>query len=324
MTTTPPVPLPVTGVAASLSPTTRAILWMGLALVSFSAVAIAGREAGRVLPASELVFWRSLVGIAVIGGIYIRQGQRSEGPATTVLPQHMARALVHFAAQYAWLYALMLMPLAELFALEFTAPLWVAILAPLFLGERLTRWRIVAALLGFGGAVVVAEPGLLSGDNHLAASTGTLFAVASAVGFACSIILTKRLTRVDPALRILFWMQVLQAIIAAVVLGWGGLTRGNWPFVAGWTTSPAVWGLILAFGIAGLSAHYALTRAIGLVDAIIVAPMDFLRLPLIAIVGALFYGEVLRPNVALGAAVVIAANAINIVADRRARQHAKT
>ena len=277
-----------------------------------------------MLPTSELIFWRSLFGIAVIGVIYICQGRGSGGPATTVLPQHMARAVVHFGAQYAWLYALTLMPLAELFALEFTSPLWVAILAPLFLGERLTRWRIVAALLGFSGAVVVAEPGLLSGDSQLVVSTGTLFAMAAAVGFACSIIMTKRLTRADPALRILFWMQVLQGIIAAVVLGWGGLSRGNWPLTAGWTTSPAVWGLILVFGIAGLSAHYGLTRAIGLVDAIIVAPMDFLRLPLIAAVGAVFYGEILRPGVALGAAIVIAANAINLVADRRARHDAKS
>ena len=295
---------------------------MGMALFSFSAIAIAGREAGRGLTTNELIFWRSVLGIVVLCVIYLAQPKRRamgrDGIATAVLPWHIVRGLVHFTAQYSWLYALILIPLTQLFALEFTSPLWVAILAPLFLGERLTGWRIAAAVLGFIGALIVVEPGLLTGQLQMTASIGTAFAAFSALGFASSMILTKRLTRTEPALRILFWMQVLQAIIAAIILGGIGMTTGAWP--VSWTAQVplAQWGWVSVIGIAGLTAHFGLTRAFGLADAIIVAPMDFLRLPLIAVVGALVYGENLSVSVGLGAGIVVAANALNMWAERRA------
>ena len=310
---------PVTDVT---SPLLRAILWMGVALLSFSAIAIAGRESGRVLPTTELIFWRSLIGVVVLGSIYRWHGSASDGPHTTVLPLHMVRSLVHYSAQYAWLYALTLIPLAELFALEFTSPLWVALLAPAFLGERLTVWRMAAAGIGFVGALLVVEPGLVSGRLQLTASIGTFYAIAAAMGFAVSIILTKRLTRVDPALRILFWMQLLQGIIAIVILSVMGLRVGQSPLALTLSTPLHIWGWIALLGIAGLGAHFGLTRAIGLVDAIIVAPLDFLRLPLIAAVGAVFYAESLRPSVAIGTAVVVLGNAINLWAERRAKLRA--
>ena len=314
-------PIETTG-HSGLSPLTRAVLWMMLALLSFSAIAIAGRESGRSLPTNELIFWRSLVGVALLGAVYWLQGESLGSVQTKVMPLHMVRSVVHFGAQYAWLYALTLIPLAELFALEFTSPLWVAVLAPVFLGERLTSGRIAAAAIGFLGAIFVVEPGLFSGRLQMTASAGTLYAVASAVGFASSMILTKLLTRTDPALRILFWMQVLQALIAVVILGAAGIRSGQWPLVGGLGTPLLVWRWVVVLGVAGLGAHFGLTRAFGLADAIIVAPMDFLRLPLIAAVGALFYGETLRTSVAIGAAIVVLANAINMWAERRGKARA--
>lgn len=302
-----------------LSSLTRAVLWMGVALLSFSATAIAGREGGRVLPTTELIFWRSLFGSLVLWAIYRWNGAATDGPQTTILPLHTLRAGVHFGAQYAWLYALTLIPLAELFALEFTSPLWVALFAPLVLGERLTGWRMTAAAIGFVGALFVIEPGLFSGRLQLTASAGALYAIASAVGFAASILLTKKMTRIDPALRILFWMQVLQGLIAAAILIAMAAFDGRPLFALGIATPLAICGWIVVLGIAGLTAHFSLTRAIGLADAIIVAPMDFLRLPLIATVGAVFYAETLRPSVAIGAAIVVLGNAINIWAERRTK-----
>ena len=296
---------------------TRAIFWMGLALISFSAIAISGREAGRTLSTAELIFWRSVLGAALIAVIYWWQDRSLQGIRTSAMGLHMGRAVVHYAAQYAWLYALTLIPLAQLFALEFTTPLWVAILAPFILGEHLTRWRIAAAALGFLGALLLVEPGLLRGHLEMTASPGTLFAAASAVGFASSMIFTKRLTRTDPALRILFWMQVLQGLIAAAMLIAVSVKSGRGP--SSWTGAIPldVWAWVAVLGIAGLSAHFALTRAFGLADAIIVAPMDFLRLPLIAAVGAAFYGETMQATAALGASVVVLANGLNMWSERR-------
>ncbi len=305
--------------APAFAPMTAAVMWMGLSLLSFSAIAIAGRESGRVLPTTELIFWRSLIGVAVLAVVYRWQGAGADGPRTTLLPLHGVRSLIHFAAQYSWLYALTLIPLVELFALEFTAPLWVTLFAPMFLGERLTGWRLLAATVGFIGALCVVEPGIFQGRMQFTASTGTLYAVAAALGFGASMLLTKRLTRVDPALRILFWMQVLQATIAAVLLAVTWIRSGQWPLVGGTSTPPAVWGWVAVIGIAGLTAHFGLTRAFKLADAIVVAPMDFLRLPLIALIGAVVYGEALRPGLVVGAAIVVLGNAINLAAEARAK-----
>jgi len=302
---------------ARASNLTRAALWMGVALLSFSAIAIAGREGGRALTTTELIFWRSLIGIAVLATLYARQPGGLANARSPSMPLHYARAVVHFSAQYAWLLAVTLIPLTELFALEFTAPLWVALLAPLFLGERLTPARLGAAGLGFIGALIVAEPGLLTGRLQLTATLGTWIAAASAVGFASSMLITKRLTRTDPAQRILFWMQVLQALIAALIMAGLWIRTGTVPKSFSGATSITVWACVGVLGIAGLSAHFGLTRAFALADAIIVAPMDFLRLPLIAAVGASLYGEKLAANVALGAALVVLANGLNMVAERR-------
>ncbi len=298
---------------------TRAILWMTLALLSFSAIAIAGREASRSLSTTELILWRSVIGIVVLAAIYRIQDGSLAGARSTVMPVHVVRSVIHYSAQYAWLYALTLIPLAELFALEFTAPLWVALIAPLALGEKLTPWRMAAAGIGFLGAVLVAEPGLLTGSLQMSVSAGTLFAAYSALGFASSMMITKRLTRTDPAMRILFWMQVLQALIAVLVLAFAWLRKGQWPLAPFATTPASAWAWVVLLGIAGLGAHFGLTRAFGLADAIIVAPMDFLRLPLIAAVGAFVYHETLAPSVAIGAAVVVLGNFINVWAERRAR-----
>ncbi len=291
---------------------------MGVALLSFSAIAIAGREGGKTMTTTELIFWRSVLGIAVLSAIYLRNGGLAAA-RSELMGLHVARSLVHYGAQWAWLYAVTLIPLTELFALEFTSPLWVALLAPIFLGEKLTPMRMGAAVLGFCGALIVAEPSILEGRLQLSASTGTLAAALSAIGFASSMLFTKRLTRADPALRILFWMQVLQAIIAAAFMIGGGLKTGVWPPSVSGGIPLAACGWVVVLGVAGLTAHFGLTRAFGLADAIIVAPMDFLRLPLIAVVGALGYGERLTTALALGAGLVVLANGLNVWAEQKAR-----
>lgn len=276
---------------------------MMVALVSFSLIGIAGREASRVVTTAELMFWRGMIGTLVLVVILRAAGQVRPQILSQQPWLHGVRATVHFGAQFSWLYAVTLIPLAQLFALEFTAPLWVALLAPLLLGERLTATRLAAAVIGFIGTLIVVRPGVTG------LSTGAAFALASALGFALSMICTKRLLRTDTPLCIIFWMHVLQTAIAAVALLYTGVT---WP-------DPWTWMWIAIVGLAGLAAHFSLARAFSLADAIIVAPMDFLRVPLIAIVGALAYGEALNPWVLGGGAVILIANTLNIWGERRRR-----
>jgi drug/metabolite transporter (DMT)-like permease len=203
-----------------------------------------------------------------------------------------------------------LIPLAQLFALEFTSPLWVALLAPFILGERLTLWRIIAAVIGFTGAMIVVRPSLGLGGPAMTIGTGEAFALVSAVGFAISMICTKKLTRQDDSFKILFYMIMVQALMALAVIAWRGLTVPPLPTIL-WT---------FAIAVAGLTAHFSLAQAFQRADAIVVAPMDFLRLPLVALVGVALYKENLDPWILAGGAVVVVANLLNMWAERRGKK----
>jgi drug/metabolite transporter (DMT)-like permease len=293
-----------TAAAARKHAPIAAFAWMGGALISFTCVAIAGREASRALDTWQLMAWRGTFSVVLVALAAVLLGRTRESLATRQLGLHGVRSFIHFGAQFSWLHALPLIPLAQLFALEFTSPLWVALLAPFVLGERLTALRILAAIIGFAGALIVVRP-----SAAMSIGVGEAFALVSAVGFAISMICTKKLTRQDDSFKILFYMIMVQAVMALCVIAWRGLVVPPLP-VIGWT---------LAIAVAGLSAHFSLAQAFQRADAIVVAPMDFLRLPLVAVVGAVVYNEGLNQWVLAGGAVVVAANLLNMWAERRAK-----
>ena len=316
----PPAAVTATPIRAPSHPAVadprRAAIWMIGALLSFSMVAITGREAMRSIGALELLFWRAGTGLLVLALLHVAMrgtlaSLRTGQPALTG-----GRALVHFAAQLSWMLAVSMIPLVEVFALEFTSPLWVAVLAPLFLRERLTAWRAFAAVVGFAGALVVvwpagAGPSPRAFVEQLSLGPGSLLALASAFGFALNMMAVRHLTRTDSPFVTLVWMHVLQLpLSAALVLFGTGLTL----------SSAGAFGWAALCGLSGLAAHYCLTRASRLADAIVVAPMDFLRLPLIALVGMALYDEPLRVPVMAGAACILVANGLNLWAERRAQR----
>jgi drug/metabolite transporter (DMT)-like permease len=273
-----------------------AALWMTGAIVSFSLMAIAGRAVSFELDTFEIMMYRSFVGVilvlAVAGGLgRLREVTRRD------LHVHGLRNVAHFAGQNLWFYAITMAPLAQVFALEFTSPIWVTLLAPLVLGERLTRARVIAALLGFAGILVVARPGFGT------LSPGVIAAAASAICFAVSILLTKRLTRTETITCILFWLTVMQAGFGILAAGWDG-------DIALPSAATAPW--LVVIGCAGLMAHLCLTNALSVAPATVVVPMDFVRLPAIAVVGVVLYGEPLDTFVVVGAAIILAANYLGI------------
>jgi drug/metabolite transporter (DMT)-like permease len=215
---------------------------------------------------------------------------------------HLLRNTGHFIGQNLWFTALPLITLAQVFALEFTTPIWVVIFAVLFAGEKLTRPRTLAVTLGFVGALLVARPGI-GGDP-----VGLALAAASAIGFACSIVTTRMLTRTETVLGVLFWLTVMQALMGLIATGWDGDI--TWP-------SAESWPWVVLIGCAGLLAHTCVTNALTVAPAIVVTPMDFLRLPAIAIIGAMFYAEPLNIWVFLGAALIFAGNYANLLGEAR-------
>jgi drug/metabolite transporter (DMT)-like permease len=279
----------------------RATLWMTGAIASFSLMAISGREIAGYLDTFELMFYRSLLGLTLVVSFGIATGRLAQA-RTQRLGLHVVRNLFHFTAQNLWFYALAFIPLAQLFAIEFTTPIWIALLAPLLLGERMTAWRVIAATLGFAGILLVARPGLQP------LNVGHLTAALSTIGFCGSIMMTKALSRTETTWCILFWLAATQSVYGAIAVGWDGdITLP--------TSENIHW--VLLVGLCGLTAHLCLTTALTLAPASIVAPMDFARLPVIAVVGWLVYSEPLEIAVAAGAVLIIMANMLNLRAERR-------
>jgi len=285
-------------------PVITATLWMMGTLASFMAMAIGGREMATArMSTFEILFFRSLVGLAIVSVLLAHSGWAQISVRRFAL--HLVRNVSHFSGQFGWFYGIAMIPLAEVFAIEFTTPMWVAIIAPLLLGERMTGPRLLAIVLGMAGVLIILRPGLAI--IHPAA----LVVFGAAACFALSSVLTRKLAYTESALAILFYMSVIQ------------LPLGLVPAMAHWVTPPpALWPWLLVVGATGLSAHYCLTRALQLADATVVVPMDFLRLPLIAAVGFIFYGEKIDGFVLAGAAVMVVGNFVNILAERARRPQA--
>jgi len=279
----------------------RAAIWMIGAILSFSAMAIAGREASLSLDTFEIMMYRSFVGVIVVAAA-ITVLRRWHMVSTKRLAQHGLRNMAHFTGQNLWFYAVSVIPLAQVFALEFTSPIWVILLAPLLLGENLTRMRGIAVTLGFIGILIVARPSPATFNIGLACAAG------SAIFFALTNIATKRLTRNESIWSIMFWLTTMQLIMGIIFAGWDfDITlpdAQSLPF-------------ILIIGCAGLSAHFCITNALSLAPAALVVPIDFARLPFIALLGWLIYGESVEIWLFVGAALILAGNFINIVSSRQ-------
>jgi len=280
-----------------------AAAWMTGAIVSFSSMAIAGRELSDELSSFEMMVYRSIIGLIVILCIGLIFGKFNEIRFDR-LRLHGLRNLAHFTGQNLWFSALPLITLAQVFALEFTSPIWVVIFAVLFAGEKMTRARIIAVALGFIGALLVARPGV--GGDPL----GLALAATSAIAFGISIVSTRVLTRTETTFGILFWLTAMQAVMGLVTTLWDGELA--WP-------SLTAWPYVITIGLAGLIAHTCLTKALTIAPATVVTPMDFLRLPAIAIVGIVLYSEPLNIWVILGAGVICLGVYINLTSDSRSR-----
>jgi drug/metabolite transporter (DMT)-like permease len=275
--------------------TLRAAGWMAGWLTLMVVIAVAGREATRELSVFQIMLLRSVLGMAMLWPLVHAAGGLA-AVRTERLPQHALRNVVHYAAQYGWFVALTLIPLAQVVSIEFTMPIWSAALAVMFLGERMSGRKWVAVLLGLVGVAVIVRPGTGELD------AGQLIALASAVGFAVSVVLVKSLTRTEAAVAISFWMLVIQSAIGLVpaLLVW------QWP-------SAEVWGWVVVVAFCGTYSHYCFARAMQHADATVVVPMDFLRVPLTALVGWLVYSERLDVFTVLGVGLILAGNLLNLL-----------
>jgi len=254
-------------------------------LVSFVGMAIGGRELSLELDTFQILFFRSLIGLLILCLVLFNKGWHFA--KTRHFPLHLLRNVSHFGGQFGWFYGIAYLPLSEVFAIEFTLPVWTAILATLILKEQMTLPRFFAVVFGILGMLVILRPGM-GVLNPI-----SLIVLASAVCFGLSHTLTRRIVWFDHPITILFYMTLIQL-----------------PF--GFFLSINDWNSV---GITALTAHYCMARAFAIADATIVVPLDFLRLPLIAVIGYLFYNEMLDMFVLIGAFIMLFGNFINIRAE---------
>lgn len=281
-----------------LNPVTKAVLWMLGTLLSFSLMAIAGKELSATLSTFEILFFRSIVGLLLLCAVIHYRGWGLV--KTRQLSGHVFRNIAHYGGQFGWFLGLGFLPLADVFAIEFTVPVWTVMFAVLILGERITKSKIAAVMLGVVGMLIILRPGM--GVMHPAA----IAVLLSAICYGLAYIKTKSLIHQDSPLCILFYMTVIQ------------LPLGLIPVCMDFRIpSSNEWLLVSLVAITALSAHYCIAKSMQLVDASVVVPMDFMRLPLIALIGFLLYSEPLDWAVLLGGCIMFLGNYINIQSEKR-------
>jgi drug/metabolite transporter (DMT)-like permease len=212
---------------------------------------------------------------------------------------NLLRNIVHYASQFSWAVALTILPFAMVFALEFTMPAWTALLAVWLLGEKLTPSRLGVVVLGLVGVLVILRPGIASFNP------AAILVLLAAFGYAITMIATKKLTATETTFGIIFWMAVIQFPLSLI---------GSDPTVFLHLETRHILPAI-GVGVSGLTSHYCLSNAFRAGDATLVVPLDFMRIPLIAVVGWAFYGERLDIFVLLGALIIIAGVLWNLRAE---------
>jgi drug/metabolite transporter (DMT)-like permease len=272
----------------------RAAFWMTGSLTAIMLMAISGREASKELNVFQIMEMRSIIGLAMLHPL-IRSSGGFRAMKTNRIWQHLGRNAAHYAGQFAWLQALSLIPFAQVIAIEFTTPAWTALMAVLFLGERLNIWRILTIALGIIGVVIIVRPGIGTVD------VGQLIVLGAAFTFGISFTMVKSLTRTDSVVKIIFWMLTIQSAIGLLP----ALHVWQWP-----SLHVLPWIVIIAF--TGTFSHFCMAKALLYADATVVIPMDFLRVPLMAVLGWLIYAERIDIFTAAGAALILSGNLLNL------------
>ena len=261
---------------ASLS-NIRGIAWMALTGILFVGVTGVVRHLGSDMPAVQAAFIRYLIGLFLLIPIFLRL--RAEwlitGPLSRrTLGLHGMRGVVHGLAVILWFYAMARIPIAQVTALGFTAPIFTTIGAALFLGETLHVRRIGAVLIGFGGALVILRPGFIAVD------IGALAQLTAAPLFAVSFLLTKKLTRTESPASIVAYLSIFVTLVLLP------------PALLVWRT-PTWEELFWLFMTAVLATlgHYTLTRAFRAAEITVTQPVAFLQLVWATLLGFYAFGE---------------------------------
>lgn len=279
-----------------MTDTIKGSLWMIGGVFCLTSMAIAGKEISLQIDTFEILFFRSVIGVCIILFFLVKKNLLHEINLKEIRT-HLKRNLAHFIGQNLWLYALASITLAEVTSLEFTMPIWIVFFSYLMLNEKLDKYKIISVCIGFVGVLITVRPDIET------LNLGLIAAAISAIMFALTNIYTRKLTRTESTLSILFFLTSMQLVFGLIT----SLLDGQLDIP---TNENIIW--IVTIGFAGLGAHYCITTALSLAPPTVVAPIDLLRLPIVVLIGVFFYSEQGDIFIYFGASLIIFANWLNL------------
>lgn len=261
--------------------------WMLLTGLMFVAVTGIVRYIGSDVPAAEAAFIRYAFGVLLMSPFLLKYFRR--GMSRKSLGVFSLRGLVHALGVILWFYAMARIPIAEVTAIGYTSPIYIAIGAAIFFGEKLAARRIVAVLAGFVGAMIILRPGLQE------ISIGQMAQVLSAPLFAVSYLIAKGLSARESPTLVVAMLSVFVTIGIAPFAIWSWQTP---------SLHDVAWlALVACFATAG---HFTMTKALAAAPLMVTQPVTFLQLVWATLLGALAFGEAVDGFVLLGGGVIIA------------------
>lgn len=270
-----------------LPPHARAIGWMLLSCVAFATLWVLIRVASEQLHPFAIVVWRNLMGLLWLAPMLLLTPGLLK---MSRLPAHVRRATSGLVATFATFFAVSTAPMANVMAINYTAPLFATLGAALFLGEKVRWVRGVALAAGFGGMLLVLRPG----STEL--TPGIVAAIISALATSFSIVAIKALTGTDDARAVTAWSFILMTPVSILV----AIPFWTWP-------SPQMWGILVGIGACAAAGQLAIAKAFALADASAILPYDFLRFALITMAGVALFGERYDRLTLAGGAIILLA-----------------
>jgi drug/metabolite transporter (DMT)-like permease len=266
----------------------HAVAWMLSGGVSFAAMIMFVRALTDTISAFELAFWRALIGCAIMLPLMLQGDLRHL--RTRRLGAHGLRSVVQYLGIALWFYAIADINLSEGMALQFTVPLFTIAMVAAFFKERVGVFRWAITLFGFAGVLVVLRPGFE------AVTPVAVITLVSAAFYAAANTVAKSLQRTESSETIVFYMNLMHVPMALVpaLFVWSGPGLADWPAVIGMSVTASL-------------AHYCLAQAMRLVPISIIMPIDFMKLPLVAVFAWIFFGEPTNPWAWLGGAIIFGA-----------------
>ncbi|MEM9104943.1 MAG: DMT family transporter [Pseudomonadota bacterium] len=277
--------------------TVAGIAWMVATTFCFVIVTGIVRYLGTDIAAVEAAFIRYAFGLLIFLPM-MRPLIRNMPPARRV-GTYALRGLVHSIGVMLWFYAMARIPIAEVTALGYTAPIFVAIGAAIFFGEKLHIRRIAAVLIGFLGTLLILRPGF----NEI--GPGQIAQLMAAPMFAISFLFAKRLTEDEDPVMIVVWLSIFCTLflLPGAVINWSNPTLSE----VFWLAMTAIFATL---------GHYTMTRAIQAAPLTVTQPVGFLQLVWATALGILVFNEAMDPFVLIGGGIIIAA--ITFISHREA------